>query len=126
MVEAGDGLKHGRFTGEIDAGDATIAGDARITGDGKSSPITALASQRVIDVYPVPGTKEALVLTYDGSEYGKKLTSWKVRVHLTKDLQNFKELLTYTTDKPPQSVATWKKAIYLGNNIGEVWRAIGK
>ena len=100
----------------------------RITDDGKLEDVKQFAKQTVIDVYQAPGTKEILVLSHDENERDEilKLKNWKLHIYLTTDFKKFSELHSYTTTTRPKSIAYWKKAIYVGDNAGVVWRSRGK
>ncbi len=100
----------------------------RVTDDGKTEDVKQFAKQTVIDVYQHPATKEILVLSHDENDYDKisKMKDWKLHIYVTSDFKSFSELHSYSTKTRPKSIAYWKKAIYVGDNAGVVWRSKGK
>jgi hypothetical protein len=106
----GDPLVHAVWTVD-DAASATM--------------VSALAEMTVVDVFHHPATDETLFLTYDGNDYkaGFTLSQWTVRVLVSRDLLQFDEKLSFTTQVAPQSIAYWRGALFYGNGDGQVLRA---
>ena len=97
----------------------------RVTDDGKLEDVKQFAKQTVIDLYPVPGRGETLVLSHDENDATavSKLTDWKLHIYVTSDFKTFKELISYSSTTRPKSIAYWHDAIYVGGGAGAIWRA---
>jgi len=97
----------------------------RVTDSGQLQEVRALAGRTTIDVYPIPGRGEALVMSHAENDALKvaKITNWKVEVAVTSDFRTFTRLLTFSVKDRPKSVAYWQGGIYVGDSAGQVWRA---
>jgi|GEM_PF-1126347 len=96
--------------------------------DGKTPVlISPLSNQTVVDVYHHKPTGEVLVLSHDNAAYPSTIKKdWKIHVWLTKDLEQFSKVLSFTSQRPPKSIAYWRHYLFFGDNWGEIWRASAK
>jgi hypothetical protein len=99
----------------------------RVPATGDAAVVEGLAGLTVVDAYVNGPTGELLVLAVDGDDYVAypKLTSWSVRLMVTSDLTTWTDLVAFTTDVPPKSLAWWRGALYYGTDRGEILRAVG-
>lgn len=85
--------------------------------------LTSLDGSRAVDV-SLTSTGELLYLVTAGDDTSASLTSWDVRVLVAKPSSpdQTKEVLSFTTDVRPISIAYFKGHLFLGTNAGQVLR----
>jgi hypothetical protein len=123
VLPDGSGLLRG-----VDASKTPLLSRAwRVPATGDAAVVEGLAGLTVVDAYVNGPTGELLVLAVDGDDYVAypKLTSWSVRLMVTSDLTTWTDLVAFTTDVPPKSLAWWRGALYYGTDRGEILRAVG-
>ncbi len=95
-----------------------------VVGDG-FTPLSTLAGSTLVDATLAASTGEIVYLTVVGDEYGTTPVSWDVHV-LVADAStpdSTTELVAFTTDVEPKSIAVWQGALFLGTDDGHVYRA---
>ncbi|MBI4705959.1 MAG: hypothetical protein HY744_33115 [Deltaproteobacteria bacterium] len=100
----------------------------RVEADGTAALVDALAGQTVVDVSVHESTGEILLLAFEGDDYldGLQLSEWHVRFLVTADFEQFTELLSFSTDLAPWSLAYWQGYLFYGTDAGQIWRAAAK
>lgn len=97
--------------------------------DGKNPvPIEEFKDQTVLDIFTHKASGESIILSHDNSLYNdvRNLKSWDVHVWRTEQFKHFTKMMSFTTQRPPKSIAYWKGSLYFGDQWGEVWRSTGK
>ncbi|MBI4701439.1 MAG: hypothetical protein HY744_09815 [Deltaproteobacteria bacterium] len=100
----------------------------RAQADGTVEPIDGLAGQTVVDVFVHEPTGESLLLVYEGDDYleSLQLSEWQVRFLVTADFEQFTELVSFSTQLAPWSLAYWQGHLFYGTDGGQIWRASPK
>lgn len=109
----------------IDVNPPTKYTVGRVATDGSYTLLASLASSTVLDA-ALTDTGEVLWLVNDGNDYAATPTSWNAKV-LVSDAaapDSPKELVAFTTDVEPVSIAYWQGALFLGTDDGKVLRAV--
>ncbi|MBW2458340.1 MAG: hypothetical protein JRI68_27805, partial [Deltaproteobacteria bacterium] len=109
----------------VDVSQSTLLHAAyRVTPTGVSQ-VDGLIGKTVVDLSVHEPTGEILLLTHEGDDYQASfaLTEWQLSVVVTTDFETFTELLSFTSDVPPSSIAFWRDRLYYGTDHGQVWRA---
>ncbi len=90
---------------------------------GTYQKLASIDGSRAVDV-SLASTGELLYLVTAGDDTSAKPTSWDVRVLVAKPASpdQVTELLTFTTDVKPTSIAYFKGHLFLGTNAGQVLR----
>lgn len=93
--------------------------------DGTYTLLSSLADSTVLDA-ALTETGEVLWLVNEGNDYAATPTTWNAKV-LVADVatpDSPKELVAFTTDMEPVSIAYWQGALFLGTDGGKVLRAV--
>lgn len=115
----------------LPAGDAIISGvdvsiskyaTAHVTLDGKVEKLASIEGARVVDTFLAD--KEIVYLVTAGNDPSAKLTSWDARVLVANATSpdQTKELLAFTSNVRPASIAFYKGHLFLGTGDGHVLR----
>lgn len=109
----------------VHTGDPLAWGCILIDGSDSFANVPMCEGRTVLDMAPLADGR-TLVLYLDIDTYPTPDTgSWGLRVGVTEDGSDLMELISQDIEIYPESIAYWRKSLYLGLNNGEVWRSEG-
>ena len=111
----------------VDANRSSLVNETWLVEDGEKTSLQPLEGRTLLDAILRPDTQEVLFLSYDGNEYGANLESWSISIHLAQAdaPQEAQEILSWTTDVAPSSLAFFDGSLFLGMSDGRVLKASG-
>ena len=109
----------------VHTGGSLAWGCILIDGTDSFANVPMCEGKTVLDLEPLADGR-TLVIYLDMDTYPTPDTdSWGLRVGVTEDGSDLVDLISQDIESSPQSIAYWRKSLYLGLDNGEVWRSEG-